>query len=154
MADVQEASCPNKDCVDFGKTEGSNIAFRGKYGKNHDKDLLYCRTCGKRFASTRKSPLFGTHLSTEQVHMVIHLAAEGLGVRATARSVGISNAAVSQVIIKVGEHCRKVFSGLMSSLQLTEVQLDELWTFVKKKRLLTTKKSLSKGLERPGAGQP
>ncbi|MDR1616440.1 MAG: helix-turn-helix domain-containing protein, partial [Syntrophomonadaceae bacterium] len=56
----------------------------------------------------------------------------GVSVRATARLLGISKSTVNMVILKVGEHCRKIFQTLMKNLQMTEVQLDELWTFVKK----------------------
>jgi IS1 family transposase len=118
--------------VDFGKIGGDNIAYRGKYGKNNGKNLLYCRTCGKRFAATRNSPLFGAHLSPDQVFQIVRHAAEGVSVRASARLLGISKAAVNLVILKAGDHCQKVFRALMSSFQLTEVQLDELRTFVKK----------------------
>jgi transposase-like protein len=66
------------------------------------------------------------------IYKIVHLAAEGHGVRATARALGVSNPTVIQVIHKVSEHCQKVLTGLMNSLQLTEAQMDELWTFVKK----------------------
>ncbi|MDR1112026.1 MAG: hypothetical protein LBP92_15360 [Deltaproteobacteria bacterium] len=151
MTTNEQVSCPNKGCVDYRKTGGDNIANRGKYGKNHDKVLLYCRTCGKRFASTRNSPLFGAHLSADQVYQVIHHAAEGSSVRATSRLLGISKTTVNQVIVKVGEHLQKILGDLMSSLQLTEVQLDELWAFVKIKRLLT-KKNLNGETVKHGSG--
>jgi hypothetical protein len=152
MTGIRQASCPNKDCVDYGKAGGNNIATRGKYGKNHDKVLLYCRTCGKRFASTQNTPLFGAHLSADQVYQVIHHAAEGVSVRATSRLLGINKATVNKVIVKVGEHCQEILRGLMTSLHMTEVQLDELWSFVKKKRLLTKKNSIG-DTGKHGSGQ-
>ena len=147
------ASCPNQDCPDFKKVGLGNIATRGFYGKNHDRILLYCRTCGKRFAQTQGSPLFGAHLPAERVHQIIHHAAEGLGVRAIARLLGLPKSTVNLAILKVGEHCRKACLSLMKDLQMNEAQLDELWTFVKKKRLLAGAKS-SAAKERPGSGQP
>jgi hypothetical protein len=45
--------------------------YRGKYGKNKSRDLLYCRTCGKRFASTQASELFGLHLPAETIRQII-----------------------------------------------------------------------------------
>jgi transposase-like protein len=95
--------------VDFGKTGGDNIAYRGKYGKNNDKDLLYCRTCGKRFASTRNSPLLGAHLSQDQVFQIVRHAAESVSIRASACLLDISKATVNLVILKAGGHCQKVF---------------------------------------------
>jgi hypothetical protein len=145
--------CHNPDCPDFLKPDAGNIAYRGAYGKNRDKALLYYRTCGKKFAATRDSPLFGTHLPVQQVHQIIHHAAEGTSVRATARLLGLTKNTVNLAILKDAEHCQKVYRSLMRDLNLNEVQLDELWTFVKEKRLLT--KGMSSGAkERPVSGQP
>jgi transposase-like protein len=148
MTDVKNAFCPNADCKDYGLQNHCNIAIRGKYGKNKDKDLLYCRTCGKRFASTRATAFFGLHLSDDKIVQIIHHAAEGVGVRATSRLLDINKNTVNRVILRAGEHCEIVLSNLLRSLKLKEVQLDELWAFVKKRNLLTKKK-----LAESGSGQ-
>jgi len=148
MTDVKNAFCPNVDCKDYGVQNHGNIAIRGKYGKNKDKDLLYCRTCGKRFASTRGTAFFGLHLSDDKIAQIIHHAAEGVGVRATSRLLDINKDTVNRVILRAGEHCEIVLSTLLRSLKLKEAQLDELWAFVKKRNLLTKKK-----LAESGSGQ-
>ena len=148
MTDVKNAFCPNIECKDYGLQNHGNIAIRGKYGKNKDKDLLYCRTCGKRFASTRATAFFGLHLSDDKIVQIIHHAAEGVGVRATSRLLDINKDTVNRVILRAGEHCEIVLSNLLRSLKLKEAQLDELWAFVKKRNLLTKKK-----LAESGSGQ-
>ena len=153
MANIENAFCPNQDCDDCGLTNQGNIAFRGKYGKDKTRDLLYCRTCGQRFASTRSTAFFGLHLCEEKIGQIIHHAAEGTGVRATARLLGINKDTVNRVILRAGEHCQLVLSNLLRSLKLKETQLDELWAFVKKRKLLPNK-SLNKNLEESGSGQP
>ena len=145
MTDVKNAFCPNIDCKDYGLQNHGNIAIRGKYGKNKDKDLLYCRTCGKRFASTRATAFFGLHLSDDKIAQIIHHAAEGVGVRATSRLLDINKDTVNRVILRAGEHCEIVLSNLLRSLKLKEAQLDELWAFVKKRNLLTKKKLVESG---------
>ncbi len=145
MTDVKNAFCPNIDCKDYGLQNHGNIAIRGKYGKNKDKDLLYCRTCGKRFASTRATAFFGLHLSDDKIAQIIHHAAEGVGVRATSRLLDINKDTVNRVILRAGEHCEIVLSNLLRSLKLKEAQLDELWAFVKKRNLLTKKKLVGSG---------
>jgi len=145
MTDVENAFCPNTNCKDYGLQNHGNIAVRGKYGKNKDKDLFYCRTCGQRFASTRATAFFGLHLSDEKIAQIIHHAAEGVGVRATARLLDINKDTVNRVILRAGEHCEIVLSNLLRSLKLKEAQLDELWAFVKKRNLLTKKKLVENG---------
>ena len=149
MTEIENTFCPNKDCKDYGLRNHGNIAFRGKYGKSKTKDLLYCRTCGKRFASTRATAFFGLHLSDEKIEQIIHHAAEGVGVRATARLLNINKDTVNRVILRAGEHCELILSNLLRSLKLKETQLDELWSFVKKRDLLA-----NKNLGGSGSGQP
>ena len=154
MSELEKCFCPNNQCKDYGLRGQGNIAIRGKYGKDKSRDLLYCRTCGKRFAATRANALFGMHLPAETIQQIIHHAAEGVGVRATARLLGLDKDTVNRVILRAGEHCARVLSGLLTSLQLTEAQLDELWTFVKKRKVLATPKSLSASMDGRGSGRP
>ena len=153
MTDIDNCFCPNKDCKDYGIRNHGNIKYRGKYGKNKSKDLLYCKTCGKRFASTRATAFFGLHLSEEKIGQIIHHAAEGVGVRATARLLGLDKDTVNRVILRAGEHCQLVLSSLLRSLKLKETQLDELWAFVKKRKILPNKSS-KQNMEKNGSGQP
>jgi transposase-like protein len=153
MSVLEQGFCPNEQCKDYGLRGQGNIAVRGKYGKSKDRDLLYCRTCGKCFAATRSTALFGLHLSPDTIRQIIHHAAEGAGVRATARLLDMDKDTVNRVILRVGEHCARVLSDLLTSLELTEAQLDELWTFVKKRKILAAPKTLRVSTARRGSGQ-
>ena len=144
--------CPNESCSEYGLRGKGNISIRCKYGKDGTRDLLYCRTCGTRFAATQASALFGLHLPDNVVRQIIHHAAEGVGVRATARLLDLDKDTVNRVILRAGEHCAKVLSELLRSLKLTEAQLDELWTFVKKRKVLTAT-TLSVNTVKPGSGR-
>ena len=141
MTNLDQCFCPNEQCNDYGLRQKGNIAIRGKYGKDNNRDLLYCKTCGKRYAATQASALFGLHLSDESIRQIIHHAAEGVGVRATARLLELDKDTVNRVILRAGVHCANVLSELLRSLKLTEAQLDELWTFVKKRRVLAAPKT-------------
>ena len=70
MSELEQFFCPNEQCKDYGVRCQGNVAFRGKYGKDKSRDLLYCRTCGKRFASTHDSALFGLHLPADTIRQV------------------------------------------------------------------------------------
>ena len=154
MSELEKYFCPNEQCKEYGLRGHGNIGIRAKYGKNKNRDLLYCRTCGKRFAASRASALFGLHLPAETIRQIIHHAAEGVGVRATARLLELDKDTVNRVILRAGEHCARVLSGLLTSLQLTEAQLDELWTFVKKRKILTTPETLKSSTGKRGSGRP
>jgi transposase-like protein len=153
MSEHEQCFCPNEQCKDHGLRSQGNIRLRCKYGKDKSRDLLYCHTCGTRFAATQSSALFGLHIPAESIRQIIHHAAEGVGVRATARLLDLDKDTVNRVILRAGEHCANVLSGLLTSLSLTEVQLDELWTFVKKKKVLAVPKTLSTSTVGHGSGQ-
>lgn len=153
MSEFEQCFCPNEQCKNHGLRNQGNISVRGKYGKDKSRNLLYCRTCGTRFAATRATALFGLHLSAATIRQVIHHAAEGVGVRATARLLAMDKDTVNRVILRAGEHCANVLSGLLTSLCLTETQLDELWTFVKKRKILAATKTSSPSTVRRGSGR-
>jgi transposase-like protein len=153
MSEHAHCFCPNEHCKDYGLRGQGNIAIRGKYGKDNSRDLLYCRTCGKRFAATHASALFGLHVPTETIRQIIHHAAEGVGVRATARLLNMDKDTVNRVILRAGEHCAQVLSGLLASLELTETQLEELCKFVKKIKVLTAPKTLNNSTDGRGSGR-
>ena len=154
MSELEQCFCPNEQCKDYGLRQQGNLAVRGKYGKDKSRDLLYCRSCGKRFAATRASALFGLHLPAQTIRQIIHHAAEGVGVRATARLLELDKDTVNRVILRAGEHCAHVLSELLTSLELTETQLDELWTFVKKRKVLAATRTSSASMGGDGYGRP
>ena len=132
MLDVNHAFCPNSECRDHQLRGKGNIRGHFVYGKQ-EHQMLYCTTCKSRFSETRCTALFGLKYSPDVVARIIRATAEGLGVRATARLLGLDKDAVNRVILRVGTHCERLLDELLTGLGLTEVQLDELWTFVGKK---------------------
>ena len=107
-----------------------------------------------RFEATHGSALFGVHLPAETIRQIIHHAAEGVGVRATARLLELDKDTVNRVILRAGQHCAHVLSSLLTSLHMTEAQLDELWTFVKKRKVLAPPKTSHGSMGERGSGQP
>jgi transposase-like protein len=139
MVEIEYIYCPNRGCKDYGLRGNGNVRVRGNYGKNKNRKLLYCRTCGKRFAASKSTAFHGMHLSEDIIRQVLHHAAEGDGVESTARSLNIDKGIVQRVVLRAGEHCESVLSNLLHSLKLTRAQFDELWTFVKKRRIMENK---------------
>jgi hypothetical protein len=68
--------------------------------------------------------------------------------------LGLDKDTVNRVILRVGEHCATVLFNLLADLNLTETQLDELWTFVKKRKVLAVRKTSRTSADVPGYGPP
>ncbi len=76
---------------------------------------------------------YGLHTQKEKVLQVLAIFAEKGSIRGTARATGVDKDTVSTWLKKAGEHCEEVTEYLFKDLKLTQVQIDELWTFVKKR---------------------
>ena len=148
MQESEKYFCPNPSCGDYQVSGKGNINIHFGYGKGKRR-MLYCRTCKGRFSEKKCTAFFRTKYSSGTIGEIIRLAAEGNGVRATARILGLDKNGVNRVILKTGKHCERVLSVLLFQLELTEAQLDGLWAFVGKKTLPKMKK---KALAQADAG--
>ena len=137
--------CPNEECDNYGEVGSNNqIICWGTYGKSNTQ-LLYCKVCKRTFSSRRGTPLFNLKAGEETFYRALACLAEGNSIRATARIMGLDKDTVCRWLEKASKHVEAVSLYLMKNLHLTEAQLDELWSFVKKKRrtLRQSKRSLA-----------
>jgi transposase-like protein len=131
--DISEIYCPNENCEDYGKKGHENIVCYEIYGKRKTK-LLRCRTCKTRFSERRNTVFFGLHTDEDTIEKVVRCLAEGNSIRATARIMSIDKDTVARIFSRASSHCKRVLDNLLRDLHMEECQVDELWSFVKKKR--------------------
>ena len=132
--DLAQHFCPNPDCKHYGQKGLGNITTSTTFGKNNIQ-LLRCKTCNKRFSERHNTVFSGLHLDEKTITEILLCLAEGLSVRGCARVKGVDKDTVQRVLERARQHCKKVLSKLLKDLHLTECQLDELWSFIKKKCL-------------------
>jgi len=126
--------CPHSDCSNHGKVGPDNhIIGAGCYGKQKTQ-LLKCKVCNRTFSERRGTPLFDLKAREETFYDVIACLAEGNGIRATARIKKVDKDTVADWLDKASQHAEAVSRYLMVHLHFQEAQLDEFWSFVKKKR--------------------
>jgi IS1 family transposase len=107
----------------------------GTYTTVHgeERQMYLCNVCDKPFSETAGTVFFGLKTPTRTVCLALNELAEGLGVRAVARIHGVKPDTVLAWLRKAGQHCERLSEYMMQDLALSQVQLDELWTFVRKK---------------------
>lgn len=127
--------CPNKECPNYGKTGLGNIIFYQKYGPNQI-ELLICRTCRKTFSERKGTIFFHAKKDIKTICEILKCLIEGSGIRATARIKGVSKNTVKRYLKLAGQHSKEVSDYLIKDLKITEVQLDEFWSFIKKREKL------------------
>jgi len=155
MLEIKEYFCPNEKCIHYGLLDMGNIVKAGTYTRKGDgetKQMLKCKVCGHRFSETHSTLFAGIHYSDETIISIIRCIVEGNGIRATARILNLSKDRVNHIALIAGIHAEKMLSDLLRSLHLNECQLDELWSFVRKKKLLT-RKNFKPNMDKHGYGQ-
>lgn len=152
MMDLSIFFCPNQKCKDYGIRGHGNITTSTRYGKANTH-LLRCKTCNQRFSENRNTIFMHSNYSKETIQTIILAVAECNSIRGTARIFNLDKDGVNRVVLKAGEHCKKVLENLINDLCLNECQLDELWAFVKKRKLFPEKIS-SNNMAATGSGQP
>ena len=75
-----------------------------------------------------------SQLSEDQKTAVIAALCEGVSIRAVERLTGIHRDTIMRLGAKVGEGCTVVHGRLMRDLHCSRVEMDEVWSFVKKKK--------------------
>lgn len=75
-----------------------------------------------------------SHLAEDQKCAAISALCEGVSIRATERLTGIHRDTIMRLGVKVGEGCAVLHGQLMRDLRVSRVELDEVWSFVKKKK--------------------
>jgi IS1 family transposase len=74
------------------------------------------------------------HLSREESLSSLHLLVEGNSLRSIQRLTGIHRDTVARLMVRVGARLRGVMDRRFRNLELTHLQCDEIWTFVRKKQ--------------------
>jgi IS1 family transposase len=77
------------------------------------------------------------NLPTEKKIMAVSMLAEGTSIRAIERMTGIHRDTIMRLGVRIGKECRRIHDEKMRNIQSKEIQIDEIWGFVGKKRKQT-----------------
>ena len=131
--DLDRFCCQNPDCTHHGRRGAGNLSICGYYGKAQHR-LLYCRTCKARFSEFKGTPLFNSKLPHDKVLAILQHLADGCGVRATARLCKVGRNTVLRFTQRFGQHAELFHDQEVRHVDPKQIQPDEAWTFVGKKR--------------------
>jgi IS1 family transposase/transposase-like protein len=110
-------SCQHESKKRHGKDRKGNQRFR-------------CLLCGKTFVEPGSRPLGEMRISMKGAVAALGMILEGMSVRATSRLTGLHPGTICDLILLVGENCRRLLDAKVQDVPVTDVQLDEIWSFV------------------------
>lgn len=109
------------ECQRFGKHRNGLRRFR-------------CRQCSKTFTEAHETPLDGMYLPIEKAEMVLSLLLEGNSVSSVERVTGIHHGTILKLLVLAGEKCEQIMADKIRNVQVRDVEADEVWSFIGKKK--------------------
>jgi IS1 family transposase len=129
QVDTSTHFCPNPDCAYRGWVGWGNLRANG-HPSGGPWRQLYCTHCEGYFQETHGTPLHGKRVAPEKLVWAVGALAEGLGIRAVARVFEVDPNTVLAWLVEVAEHAAAFSQYFLHDVQVTQVQLDELFALL------------------------
>ena len=127
-----DITCQNRKCRYFLKEQGKDIVKRGKNRAGHQQ--YFCNHCNTWFVETANTPIYRKHLSEGEIINICKHLVEKNGIRSIERITGHHRDTIGRLLEDMAEHAKQMNEYLITNLELTPFECDELWSVVKKNR--------------------
>src|SRR5437660_211852 len=124
----EEASrppCPNPNCRE------SHVV---RNGSHRGRQRYCCRTCKTFFGETQGTPMYGLKTPAAEVAQALLIVMRRGSLRAAEEITGHKYETISVWLKRAARHAAAITQVLASDLHLSQVEIDEFWSFVQKKR--------------------
>ena len=146
-------ACENKECRNYHKPGTGNIVSNGTYLTKGGRVHKYiCRECGAVFCERQGTAFYDLRSAEDKVILALKLVLQGMSLRAVSLVLGVKLDTVRFWLGKSAAHAEQVNDMLISQIQVNRVELDELWSFVRKKNFRGWQKARKKRMVPAGSG--
>ncbi len=114
--------CDHEKCLYNGWLNRGNIIANGHPNGGNSRQL-YCKDCKTYFVETLGTIFYGSRAERRTIMAL----SEGLGIQGASRVFGVKPDTIWEWLVAASEHMEAFSNYLMHDLQLTQVQLDELY---------------------------
>ena len=124
----EEASlppCPNANCREPHVVRNGSHRGRQRY---------CCRTCHTYFGETQGTPMYGLKTPAVEVAQALLIVMRRGSLRAAEEITGHKYETIGEWLKRAASHAAAITQVLASNLHLSQVEIDEFWSFVQKKR--------------------
>jgi hypothetical protein len=124
--------CDNPACAMHGLVGKGNIKVHSLVSGQG-----YCNCCkGKPFSIRKGTMFFGLRTPMDKIIKVLQLLSSGMGQNAVCRQEGVTGDSVRSWIVLASEQVSSFTAYMQRDMALGQVQIDEFWSFIRKKREL------------------
>jgi transposase-like protein/IS1 family transposase len=110
---------------------GISCKLRGKHRNGLQR--FKCVQCGKSYTEEQDKLLGNMTVPEAKALMAIQLLIEGTSIRTTERLTGLHRDTICRLLVLAGEKCERLLSEKIQHIDVRDVEVDEIWTFVGKK---------------------
>lgn len=132
--DLNRFACPNKACGLCGLKGRGNIRVKSWSGVRKRFRELVCKECGKTFSENYGTPFYGIKTDREKILQALKMVVERGSIRGAARAIGVDKDTIVEWVKKAAQHADAFSEYMIHDLHMSTVELDELWTTIKKSR--------------------
>src|SRR5437870_6981142 len=117
--------CSNPECRE------SHVV---RNGSHRGRQRYCCRTCQTYFGETQGTPMYGLKTPAAEVAQALLIVMRRGSLRAAEEITGHKYETISAWLKRAASHAAAITQVLASDLHLNQVEIDEFWSFVQKKR--------------------
>ena len=116
--------CPNAECKE------SHVV---RNGSQRGKQRYCCRACKTYFGDTQGTPMYGLKTDASEVAQALFILMRRGSLRAAEEVTGHKYETIGGWLKRAASHAAAITQVLASDLHLSQVEIDEFWSFVQKK---------------------
>ena len=118
-------TCPNPSCSQ------SRVV---RNGSHRGRQRYLCRTCKTFFGATQGTPMYGLKTPVSEVAQALLVVMRRGSLRAAEEITGHTYETISVWLGRAAEHAEALTQVMACDLHVSQVEIDEFWSFVQKKR--------------------
>jgi IS1 family transposase len=112
-----------------------NVKSIATYESQSGKRRIFgCKLCGQQFAETRDTVFFDLRTPEEKVIIVLKLLLCKVELTSISFALGVTEETTLEWLRRAAEKAEEINQHLLREVRVNQVQLDELWSFVRRKR--------------------
>lgn len=135
-----DVSCPNLSCQFFGKKGLKNVVRRGK--KANGTKNYTCTACGRSFVRTVGTIFYHSKIKKKEAKQLANLLVEKIGIRGISRVTSRDKNTIMLFTDKLAYRCKQANEFLLKDIKLSPIEVDEIWSFIKKNKRKLNKKTI------------
>jgi IS1 family transposase/transposase-like protein len=127
--------CPNPDCSHYRLINRGNVSAIATYLTQSGRRRIFrCGKCEGTFSETRDTVFFDLRTPEEKVMMALKMLLVKVALVDIGFVLGVTEETVLEWLRRAAQQAHEINAHLLRALPVTQVQLDEMWSFIRRKQ--------------------